>query len=488
MANAHKKLTPVAAVDRLEELYTGAASALAEALDHYLGTGIPPSPKTRARFHYPFLRLIYRSEKPSARSPSLRAFARLERLGVYETTVTHPAAFRSYLLEQLEPLASEYGAEIEVGVSAQEIPYPYVIERAEEITGANVSASELARHFPTPLLSAVGDEIADGLFERKEDEPHPLALFDAVRTDFSLRRLVHYTGSDWRHMQRWILLTNYHRYVDQFLRWGREQLQREGGFERLVLPGDLIIGRKHSPEEADALLSGSQWHRYQMPAYHLTSGGDAGVTLINIGVGPSNAKNITDHLAVIRPNCWLMVGHCAGLRDTQLIGDYVLAHAYLRQDHILDELIPPSVPIPALAEVQVALQEAAASVTGHSGDALKQRLRTGTVVTNDDRNWELRFTQERKRINLSRAVAVDMESGTIAAQGFRLRVPYGTLLCVSDKPLHGEIKLPGAANAFYETAIAQHLQIGLAALDLLKQRRDSLHSRKLRSFDEPPFR
>ena len=127
-------------------------------------------------------------------------------------------------------------------------------------------------------------------------------------------------------------------------------------------------------------------------------------------------------------------------------------------------------------------------VTGAKGEALKGLLRTGTVVTNDDRNWELRFTQERQRINLSRAIAVDMESGTIAAQGFRLRVPYGTLLCVSDKPLHGEIKLPGAANAFYERAVAQHLEIGLEALDLLRARRDTLHSRKLRSFDEPPFR
>ena len=127
-----------------------------------------------------------------------------------------------------------------------------------------------------------------------------------------------------------------------------------------MLPGDVIIRREHSPEEAEALARSSQWHRYQMPAYHVTGGGDDGVTLINIGVGPSNAKNITDHLAVIRPNCWLMVGHCAGLRDTQSIGDYVLAHAYLRQDHILDDLVPPSVPIPALAEVQVALQEAAA--------------------------------------------------------------------------------------------------------------------------------
>ncbi len=482
-----KQLTPAGAVDRLEALYANAASALATALDCYLDTGTPPSPQTRARFHYPVLRIIHRTEKHS-RSPTLRAFAKLERPGVYETTVTHPGAFRSYLLEQLEPLVSEYGAEIEVGVSAQEIPYPYVIERAEEITNASVSASELARHFPTPRLSAVGDEVADGLWQRKEGEPRPLALFDAVRTDFSLRRLVHYTGSDWRHVQRWILLTNYHRYVDQFVRWGLQQLDRESAFDRLVLPGNVTVNRHHSRSEAGALVASSQWHRYQMPAYHLTGGGDSGVTLINIGVGPSNAKNITDHLAVIRPNCWLMVGHCAGLRDSQSIGDYVLAHAYLRQDRILDDLVPPSVPIPALAEVQVALQEAAASVTGHGGDALKQRLRTGTVVTNDDRNWELRFTQERRRINLSRAVAVDMESGTIAAQGFRLRVPYGTLLCVSDKPLHGEIKLPGAASAFYETAIAQHLEIGLAALDLLKQRRDSLHSRKLRSFDEPPFR
>lgn len=482
-----KPATPDAAVDRLEELYAAAASALADALDNYLATRTAPSPETRSRFRYPFLRVIYRDEK-HPRSPTRRAFAKVPRLGVYETTITHPGPFRSYLLEQLDPLLSEYGVEIEVGVSTREIPYPYVIERTEEITSASVTASELARHFPTPRLSAVGDEVADGLWVRKEADPHPLALFDAVRTDFSLRRLVHYTGSDWRHVQRWILLTNYHRYVDQFVRWGCQQLSGNGPFDRLVLPGNVIVGPQHSPAEADALAKSSQWHRYQMPAYHLTGAAGSGVTLVNIGVGPSNAKNITDHLAVIRPDCWLMVGHCAGLRDTQSIGDYVLAHAYLRQDRILDDLVPPGVPIPALAEVQVALQEAAASVTGLGGEALKERLRTGTVVTNDDRNWELRFTQERKRINLSRAVAVDMESGTIATQGFRLRVPYGTLLCVSDKPLHGEIKLPGAASAFYETSIAQHLEIGLAALDLLKERRDSLHSRKLRSFDEPPFR
>ena len=130
----------------------------------------------------------------------------------------------------------------------------------------------------------------------------------------------------------------------------------------------------------------------------------------------------------------------------------MLAHAYLRDDHVLDDVLPPEMPIPPLAEVQVALAEAAAEiVTGESGEALKRRLRTGTVVTTDDRNWELRYSPSALRFNQSRAVAIDMESATIAAQGYRFRTPYGTLLCVSDKPLHGEIKLPGQANAFYET-------------------------------------
>ncbi len=254
------------------------------------------------------------------------------------------------------------------------------------------------------------------------------------------------------------------------------------------MPGNVVIDASQSPAEADARIAAIAWHRFQMPAYHVVRADGRGVSLVNIGVGPANAKNITDHIAVLRPHCWLMVGHCAGLRQSQLIGDYVLAHGYLRQDHILDDAVPLDMPIPALAEVQVALQEAVARVTGDRGEALKRRLRTGTVVTNDDRNWELRWTQERRRINLSRAIAVDMESGTIATQGFRMRVPYGTLLCVSDKPLHGEIKLPGAANAFYERAIGEHLQIGIAALELLQSQRGALHSRKLRSFDEPPFR
>ncbi|MFP5396895.1 MAG: AMP nucleosidase, partial [Gammaproteobacteria bacterium] len=168
---------------------------------------------------------------------------------------------------------------------------------------------------------------------------------------------------------------------------------------------------------------------------------------------------------------------------------YVLAHGYVREDHVLDEELPLWVPIPALAEIQVALEQAVADVTRLRGWDLKKVLRTGTVASTDNRNWELLpHPGPERRFSQSRAIALDMESATIAANGFRYRVPYGTLLCVSDKPLHGEIKLPGMADRFYRERVDQHLRIGMRALDILRrQRLEALHSRKLRSFAEVAF-
>jgi AMP nucleosidase len=230
-----------------------------------------------------------------------------------------------------------------------------------------------------------------------------------------------------------------------------------------------------------------------MPAYHLVRGDQTGITMVNIGVGPSNAKTITDHIAVLRPHAWIMLGHCAGLRNSQKLGDYVLAHGYVREDHVLDEDLPLWVPIPALAEVQRAIEGAVADVTQLQGYELKRLMRTGSVASTDNRNWELLPLQNvpsnpQRRFSQSRAIALDMESATIAANGFRLRVPYGTLLCVSDKPLHGELKLPGMANQFYRDRVDQHLRIGVRAIERLRdQRLDELLSRKLRSFAEVAF-
>ncbi|EPV2501375.1 AMP nucleosidase [Enterobacter hormaechei] len=484
MNNKGSSLTPAQALEKLDALYEQSVNALRSAISDYIETGKLPDEKARTQglFVYPSLSVTWDGSASS--NPKTRAYARFTHSGCYSTTITRPALFRPYLEEQLTLLYQDYGAHISVEPSLHEIPYPYVIDGSALTLDRSMSAG-LTRHFPTTELSQIGDETADGIYHPAEFSP--LSHFDARRVDFSLARLRHYTGTPAEHFQPFVLFTNYTRYVDEFVRWGCSQiLDPDSPYIALSCAGGIwITAETEAPEEA---ISDLAWKKHQMPAWHLITADGQGITLINIGVGPSNAKTICDHLAVLRPDVWLMIGHCGGLRESQLIGDYVLAHAYLRDDHVLDAVLPPDIPIPSIAEVQRALYGATKEVSGMPGEEVKQRLRTGTVVTTDDRNWELRYSASALRFNLSRAVAIDMESATIAAQGYRFRVPYGTLLCVSDKPLHGEIKLPGQANRFYEGAISEHLQIGIRAIDLLRAEGDKLHSRKLRTFNEPPFR
>ena len=476
-----------AIIQQLCAVYDESVANLRGALARYLTDGTVPDPEERAKglFAYPELCIDYDNMLP-AEFPS-RAFGRLNHPGRYATSIARPSLIRKYLREQLGYLIRDYQVSVSVGRSRSEIPYPYVLDGSEDLKLEEGRAAELARTFPTPELVHIGDEIADGAWDYASRPERPLSLFDGPRTDFSLMRLRHYTGTPVHHTQRYVLFTNYIRYVDEFVRWAIAELKRDDSpYEGLSAAGNVWVTK--DTEDAEALVAHGGWRRHQMPAYHLVAPRGEGITLVNIGVGPSNAKTICDHLAVMRPEVWLMIGHCGGLRPSQTIGDYVLAHAYLRDDHVLDDVLPREIPLPAIAEVQQALFQAACDVTGEDPQQLKRRLRTGTVVTTDDRNWELRYTLSALRFNQSRAVAIDMESATVAAQGYRFRVPYGTLLCVSDKPLHGEIKLPGQANAFYERAISQHLRIGIETLRILRREGGNLHSRKLRSFDEPPFR
>ncbi len=473
------------AIDQIKRRYDASVGRLREAVSAYVTKGKIPDPhlRTSGAFNYPELRIRYEGvEHGNGRSV---AFGRLTETGDYATTITRPDLFEPYLREQLGLICEQYDVRFEVTQGTQEIPFAYVLDGLTGSALNGVSPQDLARHFPATELAFIGDELSDGTLRHDPGEPRPLALFDALRTDFSLARLRHYTGTPSEHFQKFILFTNYHRYVDEFVSWAAGQVG-EGRYTALSGAGGLYTEAPGA--DPTQLVADSAWRRHQMPAYHLIAPGGQGISLVNIGVGPSNAKTVTDHLAVLRPEAWLMIGHCGGLRPTQRIGDYVLAHAYLRDDHVLDSVLPREIPIPAIAEVQVSLARAAELVSGESGADLKRRMRTGTVVTTDDRNWELRYSESALRFSQSRAIGIDMESATIAAQGYRFRVPYGTLLCVSDKPLHGELKLPGQANRFYEEAIAAHLQIGITTCDLLREEGGKLHSRKLRAFNEPPFR
>ena len=200
--------------------------------------------------------------------------------------------------------------------------------------------------------------------------------------------------------------------------------------------------------------------------------------MVNIGVGPSNAKTITDHLAVLRPDLVLMIGHCAGLRNHQEIGDLVLATAYMRDDRVLDDMLPLSVPVVSNHTLNTLLL----------GELTARGLRSrmGIVFTTANRNWELQLAMVADRLRLSRALAVDMESATVAANGFRYRIPTATLLAVSDKPLHARPKLSADAQDFYAASRRQHVEIAISVAEKVRQLYPGgLPTADLRSPDEP---
>ena len=476
---------PASALAQVRAIYDQSIGWLREALQRFVAG---EAFSQHVRGCYPFVRV---RTDTVARADSRLSYGFVAGPGSYETTLTRPDLFGDYYLEQFRLLLKNHHVSLEVGTSAQPIPVHFSFAENDHIEGSMSAERRLLMRdvFDLPDLNAMDDGIANGTHAPRPGEALPLALFTAPRVDYSLRRLRHYTGTDPEHFQNFVLFTNYQFYIDEFVQLGHALMQQaDGEYDAFVEPGNVVTLRG-----AAAPPPGAAPRLPQMPAYHLRRGDGAGITMVNIGVGPANAKTITDHIAVLRPHAWIMLGHCAGLRNTQQLGDYVLAHGYVREDHVLDEELPLWIPIPPLAEVQLALEAAVEEITRLEGYELKRIMRTGTVASTDNRNWELLPSRDaastpERRFSQSRAIALDMESATIAANGFRFRVPYGTLLCVSDKPLHGEIKLPGMANQFYRERVDQHLRIGMRAVELLRRGGvDRLHSRKLRSFAEVAF-
>ncbi len=469
---------PARAVARLQQLYGQATAFLCDRFVEVMQSGAPTG---RIRAYYPEIRITTSSH---AHVDTRLSFGHIAAPGTYATTVTRPDLFSAYLTQQIGLLIRNHGLPVTVGVSDTPIPVHFAVARNPSLTVPQEGATDFVLRdiFDVPDLATTNDDIVNGTYVAANGTG-PLSLFTAQRVDYSLARLAHYTATDAEHFQNHVLFTNYQFYVAEFEAYARAALaDGDSGYASFVGTGNVEITDPGTPIQPPLKLP-------QMPTYHLKRADGSGITLVNIGVGPSNAKTATDHIAVLRPHAWLMVGHCAGLRNSQALGDFVLAHAYLREDHVLDDDLPIWTPIPALAEIQIALEQAVAEVSQLEGYDLKRIMRTGTVATIDNRNWELRDQSGPvQRLSQSRAIALDMESATIAANGYRFRVPYGTLLCVSDKPLHGELKLPGMASDFYNTQVSRHLNIGIRAMETLRTMPlERLHSRKLRSFDETAF-
>jgi AMP nucleosidase len=476
----HKSFTVATkAVAHLMALYDASCTFLC---DNFAATVLGEKPDTKFRAFYPEIALTTTSH---AQIDTRLSYGHVAAPGQYRIAITRPDLFKDYLEQQIGLLLAHHGVPVQIGYSDTPIPVHFAVANAPDITVPQDGAMlfPLRDIFDVPDLSTTNDEIVNGVIDISDDGILPLAPFTAQRVDYSLARLSHYTATKPECFQKHVLFTNYQFYVEEFEAYGRKMLaDPDSGYIAFVGPG------YHEITQADEDLP-TPVKLPQMPSYHLKRADGSGITLVNIGVGPSNAKTATDHIAVLRPHAWLMVGHCAGLRNSQRLGDFVLAHAYLREDKVLDDDLPVWVPIPPLAEIQIALEQAVAEVTKLEGYDLKRIMRTGTVASLDNRNWELRDQSGPvQRLSQSRAIALDMESATIAANGFRFRVPYGTLLCVSDKPLHGELKLPGMASDFYTSQVTRHLLIGIQAMETLRDMPiERIHSRKLRSFDETAF-
>ena len=480
------------AVARVREIYQANTGYLREQFQRMAG-GAEPAGRISACYPYVAITTVLPTHIDKRLS-----FGFVPGPGRYATTLTRPELFDAYYTTQFSLLMENHQVPLEVGVSTSPIPIHFAFSDNVHVEGTLDVArvATLRRIFDLPDLGQIDDSIANGTYPFLAGEENPLALFTAPRVDYSLHRLRHYTGGSPEYFQNFVIFTNYQFYVDEFLRMGQEFMSKAADgtqsanrcfYTKLVEPGGYTTFNANLENRGP---EGERLARLpQMPAYHLVGENRNGITLVNIGVGPSNARTISDHVAVIRPSAWIMLGHCAGLRDTQKLGDYVLAHGYVRDDHALDNELPLWVPVPNLSEVQRALEDAVADITGLEGYGLKSVMRTGTIVTTDNRNWEIGgYAKLVERFNQSRAIALDMESAVLAANGFRYRVPYGTLLCVSDRPLHGEIKLPGMANSFYRQQIDQHLQIGIKAMEHLRATgSETLHSRKLRGFSETAF-
>lgn len=326
-----------------------------------------------------------------------------------------PGAYRWYLMREIKKLL-EKGAEVKVFPSRPRVA------------------------MNDPVLFDNADEDEWDITQKK------LFLFSPERIDISLNRLEHYTGTQPEDFQRYILFTNYDMHVEVFNK----------------LYPDCI-----KPDRPA-----------QMPAYHHKLPDNKGLSLVNIGVGPSNAKTISDHAAVLRPDAMIMVGHCGGLRNHQEIGDFVLATGFMRADGILDHILPLNIPITPNHLLNIYMMEVL--------ESYKRNFRLGTVYTTANRNWEFIKKRTVEEIHVSRSVAIDMESATVATNGYRYRVPFATLLCVSDKPLHGKPKLSGGAQTFYENSKEMHLKIVIDALEMSKANNpEGLPNASVRAINEP---
>jgi AMP nucleosidase len=240
------------------------------------------------------------------------------------------------------------------------------------------------------------------------------------KTEIVSNWLPRYTGRSLKDFSQYIILTNFDNYVKKFARITKA---------RLVGAGKPMLN-----------ASGE------------------GITIINFGMGSSNAATIIDLLTAIKPKAILFLGKCGGLKKKNKIGDLILPIAAIRGDGTSNDYLPPEVPaLPAFA-----LQKATSTtIRDHQCDYW-----TGTVYSTNRRVWE-HDEEFKKYLGRIRCMAIDMETATIFSVAFANKIPAGALLLVSDQPMIPEgVKTEASDRTVTNRFAGLHLRI---AIDSLKQ-------------------
>jgi AMP nucleosidase len=245
--------------------------------------------------------------------------------------------------------------------------------------------------------------------------------------------LPRYTGRPLTTFGRYILLSNFGRYVDMFAeRFGAE-----------------VLGRDCPMQSATA----------------------EDITILNFGMGSAMAATVMDLLAAVEPKAVLFLGKCGGLKKTR-VGDFILPIAAIRGEGTSNDYLPAEIPALPSFRLQKAVS---AMIVKHGRDYW-----TGTVYTTNRRVWE-HDEAFKKYLRRSRAAGIDMETATIFVVGFVNHIPKGALLLVSDSPMTPEgVKTSRSDRAVTETYVATHLAIGV---DSLIELRDSGESVKHLRFE-----
>ena len=240
--------------------------------------------------------------------------------------------------------------------------------------------------------------------------------------------LPRYTDRKLEDFSKYILLTNFTKYVELFA-------------EHFDVP---VLGLKNTMSNA--------------------AGG--GMTIINFGMGSANAATIIDLLSAVQPKAVLFLGKCGGLKKTNAIGDYVLPIAAIRGEGTSNDYLPPEVPsLPAFSMLR-----AISSAIRDSG----KDYWTGTIYTTNRRVWEY-DTSFKEYLIRTHATGIDMETATLLTAGFANKIPTGALLMISDKPMEEDgVKTDESDKMVTKQFAPEHVMFGIKALQMMIERQKTI--------------